>query len=672
MTTDRNTEVTEPCQMYGQLTAIAREFNFPSSTGVCLYFCYTEQGITMTPRLSDDIWQTIWGIADTPSTNERRPPIAGKLEFDLDLAQARWYPAWVSSRRRSDSSEHPMYQSPTVTAIRQFGGDNRFAFPRTSSEDGSVTDRQAPPQPTQRSAPVITRHVPKKLSLVERYDAPQSAEAKPLRSSGSPPTGLPSSLGVSARVLSPITQQEEPKSARLNLSDRVKSWRASTSITPLVDAAPEITPPTQTPEDVSVPELVKSPNSESSFHIEDYAFSISSAGPDDSSEIGSYHQEYLPSVHLADRANGSVCSTASYCTSFGPSDYTIDYDQMRDESRIPSPDIAYCMFEDRPSTPMTATSWGPASVGSIAYFSEVERSPSLDIAFRMAFSRPTTPGTATSWGAASYDGPWSPFSQHSGYSINMANRGDFSTPPTPQTATSWGPGSPALDVPESPFRLPSPDAGHRGFENGDEWDALRESMLDAWRIAMEAERAGESDVEVEEKSDVVSPARPWGHGWPYRNGVAACLEVEEKLEVTSPAARPWGHSWPYKNGVAVASSVETPPVEQHLVGHSKQSSQPTRSEAALVSSRAETSIHQEHRPWGHSWPYRNGSVSTTGATVKPSSTTITLSTPPAPRKRAQAVLAQPTVLSAPAGVYPNLDLYPAVTTSTSEFEKLMV
>jgi hypothetical protein len=38
--------------MYGQLTAIAREFNFPSPVGLCLYLHVTEQGISIARRIS--------------------------------------------------------------------------------------------------------------------------------------------------------------------------------------------------------------------------------------------------------------------------------------------------------------------------------------------------------------------------------------------------------------------------------------------------------------------------------------------------------------------------------------------------------------------------------------------------------------------------------------------
>ena len=48
-------------QMFGQLNAIAREYNFPSTVGLCLYLHINENGITMSPRISDDSWQYLFG-----------------------------------------------------------------------------------------------------------------------------------------------------------------------------------------------------------------------------------------------------------------------------------------------------------------------------------------------------------------------------------------------------------------------------------------------------------------------------------------------------------------------------------------------------------------------------------------------------------------------------------
>ncbi|RXW24720.1 hypothetical protein EST38_g1165 [Candolleomyces aberdarensis] len=670
--------------MYGQLTAIAREFNFPSSAGICLYYCYSEHGITMTPRLSDDIWPTIWGINE-PS--ERRSPIVGKLEFDLDMAQARWYTAWLSSRHR-ESTENALPQGPTTAPSLQFRGDNRFSFPPTASEDGTVDHHS----PQQRSAPVITRHVPRKLSLVDRFDTHHVAntETRRPRASASPPSGLP----LSSHILSPITQQEEPKSARNTLDERVKSWRQSAVVNSPIElesSGAEIVV-TQSPE--------QSPGSQSSFHLEDYAFSISSAGPDDSTSIASYHQDYLPSVHLCDRVNGSVCMTASYRTSAGPpSDYEFYYEPSEDDARLPSPDIAWRMFEEAPPTPRTATSWGPPSPGSLALSFDAY-SPSLDLAHRAYFSCPSTPGTATSWGAPSFDGAYSVASQRSAFSIHLCDRGEYSRPPTPRTATSWGPPSCDFEAP-SPYRLPSPDAAHRTFEDAAEWE-MRASMLDAWRRAL-AEDVEEEEMEenVAEESSV-SAAAPWAHSWPYRKaGVSlktvatavsafsaskaragsdedrvsseaeplsrnavASVSTAEVQSKPAQEATPWAHSWPYrKAGVSLKT------VAKAVSAFSTPASRVARAEQAPLSKPA-PSEEDAVKPWAHSWPYRKpASLKTVAKAVsgfalqkvskekKKSSTSRTSSSVSSPSEYPFFVLYPP--------VYPHFDLYPPVAGTSS-------
>jgi len=72
--------------MIAQLAAIAREFNFPSTSGLCLYLRHVEDGLTLKPRISDDSWPSIWSYLSDPSggPDEPRSLISGKVEFDID------------------------------------------------------------------------------------------------------------------------------------------------------------------------------------------------------------------------------------------------------------------------------------------------------------------------------------------------------------------------------------------------------------------------------------------------------------------------------------------------------------------------------------------------------------------------------------------------------------
>ncbi|KAF6762255.1 hypothetical protein DFP72DRAFT_878381 [Ephemerocybe angulata] len=578
--------------MYGQLTAISREFSFPSSSGICLYYCYTDHGVTMTPRLSDDIWQTVWGLTDPAIPGSGRPPIVGKLEFDIDLGQARWYSAWLAPRYREPSESY----APTTAPNLPYRGDNRFTFPPSASEDGFSE------QPIQlRSAPIpAARHVPRKLSLIDRVDGTPSEDRTPGRLATSPPTGLP----LSSHVLSPITQQEEPQSARLKLSDRVKSWRASA----ISNAPVDIPPATSPVEDVTTHLEAASPASQSSFHMEDYAFSYQQ------------HWSRRQQFHWIE----------SYCTSAGPSD-TEFYYNFEVDSRPATPDMACRMWEEAPETPVTATSWGAPSVGPWSLSSEVY-SPSLDLGYRAQFSPvPSPPSTATSWGPQSFDGVFSASSQQTTFSVHLGDRGVFTAPPTPQTATSWGAPS-VLGSPMSPSRLLSPDVAHRQFDDADEWE-LRAAEAATWCPA-----SPEGDADVFEHDTVPSDARPWGHNWPYRKAGVSLKTVAHTVSaiVNARPAQPWGHSWPYRDAVFELSA---PPKGRKRTSASSACTQyPT------------FTLYSPVYPYFDLYPGRAGELNLPEAALQPKELSVSLSK-----------TAGYPFLDLYAPVYPHFDLYPQVT-----------
>jgi hypothetical protein len=273
-------------------------------------------------------------------------PICGKIEFDIDLRLARWYGAWMAASHR-EHVDVPMSVTPSAApSVVHYREESRTTFADGDDQDDQFGAR-APP-----------RHVPRKLSLVDRFDAmsarsvPRSVVARAL-----PPDHLPGSQN-----LSPIFQEEEPKTAKHDLQHRVNSWRASASIRPDTTGhillAGAVTP--DSPLDESpVPANNDDEQNDDEYRIEDFSFSISSAGPGDYDLHSPLTWFYDPSIHLANRVQGSVCMTPTECTSFGPSDYTLSpYVPNFDLDVTHTPDIAHRMFEDVPPSPSVATSWG--------------------------------------------------------------------------------------------------------------------------------------------------------------------------------------------------------------------------------------------------------------------------------------------------------------------------
>lgn len=488
--------------MYSQLTAIAREFNFPSITGLCLYLHFTENGVTMTPRISDDSWPHVWNnVLDNPSPS-LRSPISGKVEFDIDIRQARWYASWIASAHR----DHLEFDLPAAPYVAHFSEESKTTF--ADDHAGDDQDNYS----VYRSAAPAARHVPRKLSLVDRFDSMsvRSGSRPTSRPALSPPVNPPP---TGSQNLPPIFQEEEPKTARHDLQTRVKSWRASAVLSPTLLAATGQTSlePANMPNTLPIDEALTQGDevNEEELNLEDFAWSISSAGPNEWDPVSPISWARIPSVHLANRLEGSVCLTPSDCTSFGPSDYTFP-SPVASFYRLPSPDIAYRMLEDAPPTPTTATSWGaPLSYppSPMSY----SRAPSIDLGQRNIFSRPVTPSTATSWGPSYGSWPPSAISEYGTRSIHLAERAEDSQPVTPSTPTSWGA---LLSYAPSPF----PDMTHRSLDPAQimpESAALSVADATPWAHTWPFVRRGSND-NVSSQSTQTIQAAPWNLVWPYR------------------------------------------------------------------------------------------------------------------------------------------------------------
>jgi len=367
--------------MFAQLTAIAREYNFPSTAGLSLYIQHSENGQSFSPRVSEECWPIIWHhFADNQAPV--RPLISGRLEFDIDIRIARWYTAWISSLIR-ESVDYSIFAHPaTAPSIshRRLESKSTVAPPAVNSPDDSTTV-SSPVQ--QRTAP--KRHVPRKLSLVERFELPS----------------VHVDHRSDSRDLPTILQEDEPRTARDKLNHRVSSWRdnAIPVCSPLGGTGQTSLDPVNLPNHIEI-ETPSAP-AEEELKLEDYEWEPSSAGPSSGPLDSPISWGRLPSVKLEARLQGSVCTTPSICTSFGPLDYD-PFSPVFSEFRLPSPDLANRMFDSVPSTPSVHTSFGPSDYDPFSpVLSVYSRLPSPDLGARMFESAPITPMTATSWGPGS-------------------------------------------------------------------------------------------------------------------------------------------------------------------------------------------------------------------------------------------------------------------------------
>ena len=383
--------------MGGQLGAIAREFSLPSIAGLCIYLNTTTGGVTVAPRLTDEAWTLLWAqFLDTrnPISPQTQLPICGRIEFDIDMNKARWYDAWLAAPRR-DAQDVPVSVAPSRPAtISHWGGDSRTTFHEDQADDlETISVMQQVKNRT------LGRHAPRKLSLVDRFELSSVKSGSKLVRNFTP-TSPSEEASQRQHSLSPIAQEEEPRSARRQLDHLITTWResASQAASPLAATGQTSLDPANMPNTLPL-DLVIDTEVESQLNLDDFAWSVSSAGPPEyDDELDSQADwEYEPSIHLAHRLQGSVCLTPTTVSSWGPPDYDDVLSPISNVSRLPSPDIATRMIEDCPPTPSTCTSWGAPSYPNSPFPREY-RAPSVDLGHRGTFSRPVTPSTATTWG----------------------------------------------------------------------------------------------------------------------------------------------------------------------------------------------------------------------------------------------------------------------------------
>ena len=406
--------------MYGQLTAIAREFNFPSPVGLCLYLHAIEQGISMAPRISNDIWPALWGhLFESRSPGPSfQMPICGRVEFDIDRRRALWLNSWLTSDRRHAVDVH-ISVPPSLSHHRE---DSKASFFDDRGDERLEDLSTMHPTPRRR-------HIPRKLSLVDRL------ETLPFTSSLANAIAGSDTAGALSNSLVPGLD-EETKPAKIALEKRVESWRASSSVAPTPMASQVPLDPENIPNNIQFSDADILADAEEEINLNDFAWSATSLGPLDYDSLPSaVSDSHVLSVHVDRRLEGSVLLTPSTATSWGPE--SLDSPTMSIVFRLPSPDIAQRVIEDCPPTPSTATSWGPEellySPASVKF-----RLPSPDLGQRMLEDCPPTPSTATSWGPEEL--LYSPASvEFRLHSPDLGQRMLEDCPPTPITGTSWRP-----------------------------------------------------------------------------------------------------------------------------------------------------------------------------------------------------------------------------------------
>ncbi|EJD01471.1 uncharacterized protein FOMMEDRAFT_135678 [Fomitiporia mediterranea MF3/22] len=620
----------------GQLTAIAREFSFPSTTGICVYLQILEGGMQFTSRISDESWPILWGSAfdeKQSMTTMGGLPIAGRIEFDLDLRKARWFDMWLSSLKNTADAVPSV---PASLAPGHRREESRTTFDQT--EDSAVDDISVT---IQRKVPAI-RHVPRKLSLLDRIDiATPKASSRPASRAALSPTDA----DQPRLVLSPVVQtptavpvaveDEEPETAtqRVDVEKKVEKWRASSSFakSPLVASTGQISlDPANMPNNQPLDDTptIAAADGLEPLNLDDFTWSISSAGPfsADLIDANPLYADSLraPSVHLDGRLEGSVCLTPTTCTSFGPPDYDVFSPVASLISRLPSPDLAARQWEDAPPTPSTATSWGaPLEWPESPAYSF--RAPSVDIAARHFESRPATPSTATSWGAP-LEWPDSPASSFRAPSVDLGARQFGSRPATPSTATSWGAPLEWPPSPVSPFRVHTPGVGNMFFDNEHEENTL----LDRGR-ALRSYGAGDDEprASLDDDSNSRQVSRPWKFVWPYCKASApgSVQGVSTRIEPTYPCLSIYPAVYPhfdlYPAPAASHNVADEQPPHKHV------------SHASVASARS-----RNVSPWQHVWPYQK----VTNNVVRPITIRLEAKYP--------SFDIYPTV-------YPHFDLYPA-------------
>jgi hypothetical protein len=300
----------------------------------------------MTPRISDESWQLLWGHilhGSTPTLGPHGLPIGGKVEFDIDLNKARWYGSWIAASHRDTTERVPL--SHTIS-LSHWRSDSKTS----STPDQADSEHEEPPlnMPQNHTPISAIRHVPRKLSLVDRFESFSTPSAsRPASRTG---TLLVESFGAhNMSALSPTVQADEPETAKLGLEKKVKNWRASapSDFLPIDETTVRVG---NIPIGVSKGDISgDAEDASSELNLDDFTWSVSSAGPVSNDVDSPLSSGRLSSIHIDRRLQESVCLTPSSGYR-APSNHLGD---RADASRpgTPSTVITQSCYPPTPSTP---------------------------------------------------------------------------------------------------------------------------------------------------------------------------------------------------------------------------------------------------------------------------------------------------------------------------------
>ncbi|KAG9104475.1 hypothetical protein FRC06_002131 [Ceratobasidium sp. 370] len=474
--------------LFAQLTAIAKEFSLPSTTGLCLYLHLPDAPAT--PRITDDAWPLLWSrhLHTDDSALPLGLPVAGRVEFDIDIPNARWYPMWFAHVSRQELV--PDLARAIPPSPRGLGRD--------LSPNGST---RAP------------KSVPRPLALVPRDEPVVQVDSAP----------------------SPVPSTSGPKSASKETVEKVRRWSALVTPNPavrvdslsteLVAAGETIVPPSTN--ETPAPLLTEETPEDEPLNLEDFQWSITSAGPPSpTSSCATSASSRVISVHLLQRNEGSVLLTPTTATSWGaPSVSDVESDlNLNLGWRVRSPDIGERAEGSVLLTPSTATSWGaplsyPPTPAQWIAMQELVRSP--DLGERAEGSVLLTPSTATTWGAPLSYPPtpaqWYAMQQYV-RSPDAGQRAEGSVLLTPSTATTWGAPEMYPPTPEAwtEARVASPDLGMRAEVEGEFGRGRNSTMV--WGVEVETEQEAYARMGL---------PWVWEFGWPRLEGEVLEAVAEE-------------------------------------------------------------------------------------------------------------------------------------------------
>jgi hypothetical protein len=278
---------------------------------------------------------SVWPLVRRSHTWGSTVAKGGSIEFDIDLNKAVWFDAWLSGALRDSEHTSPqLVTSPTLLGAHWRG------YSKTTSADGQhVHDFSGSATLINNSRPEMAhRHLPKKLSLVDRLDI-RSVHVSP-QSEKHPDSPSPT------HDLSPIPQSAVPRSSNSDLENRVKSWRASTELFPasMTEAYQEIPDADAVVHVTTMDEHALERNFRQGVKV-GYLSSVTPQSPLTLAMESPIPSPRLSSVYDGRRAHETILLAPATVTNWGPTN-DAKRSVTSSVSLLPSPNMRKRVFED--------------------------------------------------------------------------------------------------------------------------------------------------------------------------------------------------------------------------------------------------------------------------------------------------------------------------------------